>query len=84
MIDPLILEGLIKILFVFILISAALIISTRNLSSVLSTYTVQSFLLVVVSFLLYLMDGKEQLLLLAGLTPFTPPRWWAPVWASPW
>lgn len=68
MIDPLFLESLIKILFVFVLISAALIISTRNLSSVLSTYTIQSLLLVAVSFLLYLMNGKEQLLLLAGLT----------------
>lgn len=68
MIDPSLLEGLIKILFVFVLISAALIISTRNLSSVLTTYTVQSFLLTLVSFLLYLMDEKGQLLLLAGLT----------------
>jgi len=68
MIDPLFLEGIIKILFVFVLISAGLIISTRNLSSVLTTYTVQSFLLAAVSFLLYLIDGKGQLLLLAGLT----------------
>jgi len=68
MIDPLFLEGIIKILFVFVLISAGLIISTRNLSSILTSYTIQSFLLAAVSFLLYLIDGKSQLLLLAGLT----------------
>ncbi|MCQ1537002.1 hydrogenase subunit [Methanosarcina sp. KYL-1] len=68
MIEPLFLEGVIKILFVFVLISAALIISTRSLASVLTTYTVQSFLLAAVSFLLYLMEGKSELLLLAGLT----------------
>ena len=68
MIDLLYLEGVIKILFVFVLISAALIISTRSLASVLNTYTVQSFLLAAVSFLLYLIEGKSELLLLAGLT----------------
>ncbi|KKG57912.1 hydrogenase subunit [Methanosarcina mazei] len=68
MIDPTFLEGIIKILFVFVLISAGLIISTRNLSSVLTAYTIQSFLLASVSSLLYLMDGKDQLLLLAVLT----------------
>ena len=60
MIDPTFLEGIIKILFVFVLISAGLIISTRNLSSVLTAYTIQSFLLASVSSLLYLMDGKDQ------------------------
>lgn len=68
MIDPASLEGTIKILFVFVLISAGLIISTRNLSSVLTAYTFQSFLLAAVSFLLYMMDGKGQLILLAVLT----------------
>ena len=68
MIAPTFLEGIIKILFVFVLISAGLIISTRNLSSVLTAYTIQSFLLASVSSLLYLMDGKDQLLLLAVLT----------------
>ena len=68
MIDPTFLEGIIKILFGFVLISAGLIISTRNLSSVLTAYTIQSFLLASVSSLLYLMDGKDQLLLLAVLT----------------
>ena len=68
MIDPTFLEGIIKILFVFVLISAGLIISTRNLSSVLTAYTFQSFLLAAVSSLLYMIDGKGQLLLLAGLT----------------
>jgi hydrogenase-4 component E len=68
MIDPTLLEGIIKILFVFVLISAGLIISTRNLSSVLTAYTIQSFLLAAVSSLLYMIDGKGQLLLLAVLT----------------
>lgn len=68
MIDPTFLEGIIKILFVFVLISAGLIISTRNLSSVLTAYTAQSFLLAAVSVLLYMIDGKGQLLMLAGLT----------------
>ncbi|MDQ1274830.1 MAG: hydrogenase-4 component [Euryarchaeota archaeon] len=68
MIDPTFLEGIIKILFVFVLISAGLIISTRNLSSVLTAYTFQSFLLAAVSSLLYMIDGKDQLLLLAVLT----------------
>lgn len=68
MIDPTLLEGIIKILFVFVLISAGLIISTRNLSSVLTAYTFQSFLLAAVSFLLYMIDGKAQLILLAVLT----------------
>ena len=68
MIDPTLLEGIIKIFFVFVLISAGLIISTRNLSSVLTAYTFQSFLLAAVSFLLYMIDGKAQLILLAVLT----------------
>lgn len=68
MIDPTFLEGVVKILFVFVLISAGLIISTRNLSSVLTAYTAQSFLLAAVSVLLYMIDGKGQLLMLAGLT----------------
>ncbi len=68
MIDPTLLEGIIKILFVFVLISAGLIISTRNLSSVLTAYTFQSFLLAAVSSLLYMIDGKDQLILLAVLT----------------
>lgn len=68
MIDPSSLEGIIKILFVFVLISAGLIISTRNLSSVLTAYTVQSFLLAAVSSLLYMINGKDQLLLLVVLT----------------
>lgn len=46
MIEQLTMEGIIRILFVCIIITAAYIISTRNLLTVVSVYSLQSLTLV--------------------------------------
>ncbi|MBW2637962.1 MAG: hydrogenase subunit [Deltaproteobacteria bacterium] len=66
--DPVFLEGAIKILFVFVLVTAALVISARNLASLLTTYTVQSLLLALIAGLLYLIEESPVLLSIAALT----------------
>ncbi|MDD3042149.1 MAG: hydrogenase subunit [Methanosarcinaceae archaeon] len=66
--DPLFLEGAVRILFVFVLVTAALVISVRNLASLLTTYTVQSLLLTLIAGLLYLIEGSPVLLAISVLT----------------
>ena len=66
--DPAFLENIIRILFVFVLITAAFTLSTRNIASLLTVYAVQSLLLVLISSSLYLIEGSQTLLAIAVLT----------------
>ena len=66
--DPAILEDIVRILFVFVLITAALNLSTRNIASLLTVYAVQSLMLVLIASSLYLIDGSKTLLAIAVLT----------------
>ena len=68
MIDPEIVVGIIRILFVCILITAAYIISTRNLLSVVSVYALQSLTLVGIALALWSLEGSLILLAIAGVT----------------
>lgn len=62
---------LIKILFVFILGTAALIIMQKSLASLFSLYGLQSLLMAIVSLVLFLETGSFILLSLAVLTVIT-------------
>ena len=62
------LDDITKILFVLVLATAALIISIRTLSSLLNIYSLQSWVIAAVAFVLYLKNGSVVLLLLAILT----------------
>ncbi len=62
---------LIKVLFVFILGTAALIIMQKSLASLFSLYSVQSLLMAVVSLVLFKETGSYVLLSLAILTVIT-------------
>lgn len=66
--DPAFLEDMIRILFVFVLITAAFTLFTRNIASLLTVYAVQSLLLVLISSSLYLIEGSQTLLAIAVLT----------------
>jgi len=72
MIEPGIIEGIIRILFVCVIITAAYIISTRNLLSVVSVYALQSLTLVCIALALFLLDfpreGSIVLLAIAMVT----------------
>ncbi len=71
MIDTSTIEGIIRILFVGIIITAAYIISTRNLLSVVSVYAVQSLTLVFIALALYSLEGSLVLLAIAIITFFS-------------
>jgi hydrogenase-4 component E len=68
MIDTETLSGVIKILFVCIIITAAYIISTRNLLSLVSVYALQSLTLACLALALYLLRSDPVLLAIALLT----------------
>jgi len=68
MIDPAFIQGLIKILFVVVVITAAYIISTRNLLSLVSVYAIQSLSLVLIALALYTIEGTPVLLAIAAIT----------------
>jgi len=68
MIAPVLMDNLIKVLINLILATAAVIIVKRDIVSLISTYSVQSFLLVVLAMLLYLESGSILLIYLAVLT----------------
>jgi hydrogenase-4 component E len=68
MIGPEIAEGIIRILFVCVIITAAYIISTRNLLTLVSVYSLQSLILVLLALTLYLLEGSVILLAIAGIT----------------
>ncbi|MDP3563055.1 MAG: hydrogenase subunit, partial [Methanoregula sp.] len=68
MIDTAIAVGIIRILFVCIIITAAYIISTRNLLSVVSVYALQSLTLVGIALALWSLEGSMVLLGIAVVT----------------
>ena len=68
MIDLAFLEDTIRILFVFVLITAAFILFSRNIASLLTVYTVQSLLLTLIAMFLYFIQGNQTLLAIAALT----------------
>lgn len=68
MIDQATIEGIIRILLVCIIITAAYIISTRNLLTVVSVYSLQSLTLVGIALALYALEGSIILLAIAVVT----------------
>jgi hydrogenase-4 component E len=66
--DPMFLESLIKALLGLVLITGAFIVTRRDLFSLLSTYRIQSFLLVILALALYLQQASQTLLAIALLT----------------
>lgn len=68
MIDQATIEGIIRILLVCIIITAAYIISTRNLLTVVSVYSLQSLTLVGIALALYSLEGSVILLAIAVIT----------------
>ena len=68
MTDTTFVEGIIKILFVVVIVAAAYIISTRNLLSLVSVYALQSLTLVGIALALWSAEGSTVLLLIAITT----------------
>jgi hydrogenase-4 component E len=68
MIESTTLAGIIKVLFVCIIITAAYIITTRNLISGVSAYATQSLTLVLIALLLWAIEGSPILLAIAVIT----------------
>jgi len=61
-------SDVVRIILVFILITAALIISTRTLSALVRVYSIQSFLIAVLACVLWGMVQEDTLLLIAAIT----------------
>jgi hydrogenase-4 component E len=68
MTDPALVEGIIRILLVCVIITAAYIISTRNLLSLVSVYSLQSVTLVCLALALYSLESAPVLLAIAVVT----------------
>lgn len=68
MTDTAFVEGIIRILFVVVIVAAAYIISTRNLLSLVSVYAIQSLTLVGIALALYSVEGSAVLLAIAVIT----------------
>lgn len=68
MTDPAIVQDLIRILFAVVIITAAYIISTRNIISLVSAYALQSLTLVLMALALYWLEGTAILLAIAAVT----------------
>jgi hydrogenase-4 component E len=68
MIDPAVIPGVIRILLVCVIITAAYIISTRNLLSLVSMYSLQSVTLALLALALYMLDSSPVLLAIAVVT----------------
>jgi hydrogenase-4 component E len=68
MIDPALIQGIIRVLFVAVIITAAYIISTRNILSLVSVYALQSLTLVFIALSLYALEGSSVLLAIAVIT----------------
>ena len=66
--DPAFLENIVRVLFVLVLVTAAFMLISRNIASLLTVYTVQSLILVLISVFLYLIHGNRTLLAIAALT----------------
>ncbi len=68
MTDMTLIDGIIKILFVAVIIAAAYIISTRNILSLVSVYALQSLTLAAIAFALWLSENNIVLLEIAIVT----------------
>ena len=68
MIDPVLIQGVIRILLVCVIITAAYIISTRNLLSLVSMYALQSLTLAALAVALYLLEASPVLIAIAVVT----------------
>jgi hydrogenase-4 component E len=68
MIEPEVIQGIIKILLVCVIITAAYIISTRNLISLVSMYSLQSVTLVFLALALWVLEPAPVLLGIAVVT----------------
>jgi hydrogenase-4 component E len=72
MTDPTLVTGIIRILLVIVIITAAYIISTRNILSLVSVYALQSLTLVLIALSLYTLEdtleGSSVLLAIAVIT----------------
>ncbi len=68
MTETAILQEIIRVLFVVIIITAAYIISTRNLLSLVSMYAAQSLTLVAIAVSLYFLEGAPVLIAIAVIT----------------
>jgi len=68
MTDAALVQGMIRILLVCVIITAAYIISTRNLLSLVSVYSLQSLTLVFLSLALWTLDSSPVLLAIALIT----------------
>lgn len=66
--NPVLLLGMIKICFVLILITVAFLLTRREILTLFSTYSIQSFFLAMVAFLLYFKEKSDILLWLGFLT----------------
>ncbi|WP_421908558.1 hydrogenase subunit [Methanolacinia petrolearia] len=67
MIDA-VMSDTVRIILVLILITAALIISTRTLSALVRVYSIQSLLITVMACVLWYMTREDTLLLIAAIT----------------
>lgn len=61
-------SDVVRIILVFILITAALTISTRTLSALVRVYSIQSFLIAILACVLWGMVQEDTLLLIAAIT----------------
>ncbi|MBN2734093.1 MAG: hydrogenase subunit [Methanomicrobiaceae archaeon] len=61
-------SDVVRIILVFILITAALTISTRTLSALVRVYSIQSFLIAILACVLWGMLQEDTLLLIAAIT----------------
>lgn len=61
-------SSLLRICLIMVLISAAFLLSTRSLSSLVSTYAAQSSLLAIIALLLVFIEHKNILVLIAAIT----------------
>ncbi len=68
MIDPAFVQSVIRVLFALVIVSAAYIISTRNLLSLVSVYALQSLTLVLMALSLWFLEGTTILLAIAVVT----------------
>ncbi|PWR71388.1 hydrogenase subunit [Methanospirillum lacunae] len=68
MIEPGMVSTLLRICLILVLISAACLLTTRNLSSLVRTYALQSLILVAIAILIGVIENNSILLLIAGIT----------------
>ncbi|MDD1694713.1 MAG: hydrogenase subunit [Methanoregula sp.] len=68
MIEPAFIQDVIRVLFAVVIVTAAYIISTRNMISLVSVYALQSLTLVLMALALYSLEGATVLLAIAVIT----------------